>query len=82
METILKIEDLSVHFPINIGTVRAVEGVNLGLQQGEVMGLVGESGCGKSTLGFSILRLLRPPVFHTQHQARSAEVDDHAGKSS
>jgi len=60
VETILKIEDLSVHFPINIGTVRAVEGVNLGLQQGEVMGLVGESGCGKSTLGFSILRLLRP----------------------
>ena len=61
METILKMEDLSVHFPINIGTVRAVEGVNLKLEQGEVMGLVGESGCGKSTLGFSILRLLRPP---------------------
>jgi len=61
VETILKMEDLSVHFPINIGTVRAVEGVNLKLEQGEVMGLVGESGCGKSTLGFSILRLLRPP---------------------
>jgi len=58
---ILEIEDLSVHFPINIGTVRAVEGVDLQLEQGEVMGLVGESGCGKSTLGFSILRLLRPP---------------------
>jgi oligopeptide/dipeptide ABC transporter ATP-binding protein len=58
---ILEIEDLSVHFPINIGTVRAVEGVDLELEQGEVMGLVGESGCGKSTLGFSILRLLRPP---------------------
>jgi oligopeptide/dipeptide ABC transporter ATP-binding protein len=58
---ILEIEDLSVHFPISIGTVRAVEGVDLHLEEGEVMGLVGESGCGKSTLGFSILRLLRPP---------------------
>jgi peptide/nickel transport system ATP-binding protein len=61
MKTILEIKDLTVHFPINIGTVRAVEEVNLELRQGEVMGLVGESGCGKSTLGFSILRLLRPP---------------------
>lgn len=61
MAMILEIEDLTVHFPINIGTVRAVEGVSLNLEQGEVMGLVGETGCGKSTLGFSILRLLRPP---------------------
>jgi len=61
LATILQIEDLSVHFPINIGTVQAVQDVNLNLEQGEVMGLVGESGCGKSTLGFSILRLLRPP---------------------
>ena len=61
MKNILEIENLSVQFPINIGTVRAVNRVNLKLRQGEVMGLVGESGCGKSTLGFSILRLLRPP---------------------
>jgi len=58
---ILEIENLHVHFPIHIGTVRAVENVTLELNQGEVMGLVGESGCGKSTLGFSILKLLRPP---------------------
>jgi peptide/nickel transport system ATP-binding protein len=61
VKTILEIENLAVHFPINIGTVRAIEDVNLKLKEGEVMGLVGESGCGKSTLGFSILRLLRPP---------------------
>ena len=61
MARILHIEDLRVHFPINIGTVRAVEGANLTIEEGEVMGLVGESGCGKSTLGLSILRLLRPP---------------------
>ncbi|MBE9571391.1 MAG: ABC transporter ATP-binding protein [Proteobacteria bacterium] len=57
----MELKDLKVQFPINIGTVRAVDGVSLKLEQGEVMGLVGESGCGKSTLGFSILRLLRPP---------------------
>jgi oligopeptide/dipeptide ABC transporter ATP-binding protein len=61
MSTILDIENLSVQFPINIGTVRAVDGISWELKQGEVMGLVGESGCGKSTLGFSILRILRPP---------------------
>jgi len=59
--TILDIQRLTVHFPINIGTVQAVQDVSLTLEQGEVMGLVGESGCGKSTLGFSINRLLRPP---------------------
>jgi len=60
-DTILALKDLKVHFPIHIGTVRAVESVSLEIRQGEVMGLVGESGCGKSTLGFSILRLLRTP---------------------
>jgi oligopeptide/dipeptide ABC transporter ATP-binding protein len=61
MGNILEIKRLSIQFPINIGTVRAVEEVDLSLEKGEVMGLVGESGCGKSTLGFSILRLLRSP---------------------
>jgi oligopeptide/dipeptide ABC transporter ATP-binding protein len=60
-QDILQIKNLHVHFPIHIGTVRAVNDVTLNLRQGEVMGLVGESGCGKSTLGFSILRLLRTP---------------------
>jgi len=59
--SILEIKNLDVHFPIHIGTVRAVEDVTLDLKKGEVMGLVGESGCGKSTLGFSVLGLLRPP---------------------
>jgi len=83
LATILEIEDLSVHFPINIGTVCAVEGVDLQLEQGEVMGLVGESGCGKSTLGFSILRLLRPPgkivggqiLYHGQDIVRMNEKE-------
>ena len=60
-EFTIEIKKLAVHFPIHIGTVRAVEDVSLPIRSGEVMGLVGESGCGKSTLGFSILRLLSPP---------------------
>jgi oligopeptide/dipeptide ABC transporter ATP-binding protein len=62
-ENVLEIRDLKVHFPIHIGTVKAIESVSLDLGQGDVMGLVGESGCGKSTLGFSILRLLSTPGF-------------------
>jgi len=60
-EAILEVNDLSIDYPIAIGTVRAVRGVSFSLYEGEVLGLVGESGCGKSTRGLSILRLQRPP---------------------
>ncbi len=58
---ILSIRNLSIDYPITIGTVKAVEGVSFNLYKGEALGLVGESGCGKSTLGLSILRIVRPP---------------------
>ncbi len=60
-DNILEINNLSIAYPISIGTVEAVEDVSLNLVKGEALGLVGESGCGKSTLGLSILKLLRPP---------------------
>ncbi|MEW6566558.1 MAG: ABC transporter ATP-binding protein [Chloroflexota bacterium] len=60
-EPLLSIRDLSVEYPTRMGVVRAVEGLDLRVARGEVMGMVGESGCGKSTVGMAVLRLLRPP---------------------
>ncbi len=63
---ILEIENLITRFSIKSsfgfskGNVHAVEGIDLLLQQGETIGIVGESGCGKSTLGKSIMRLVEP----------------------
>ena len=63
---ILEIKNLTTRFSIKSGfgftkgNVHAVEGIDLLLQQGETLGIVGESGCGKSTLGKSIMRLVEP----------------------
>lgn len=61
VEKILEVKNLSIDYPINIGTVQAVKNVSFHLNHGEALGLVGESGCGKSTLGLSILKMVRPP---------------------
>lgn len=58
METVLKIDNLSVEFDTPQGTLHAVRGVSLSLHLGETLALVGESGCGKSVLCKSVLRLL------------------------
>ncbi|MSP90923.1 MAG: ATP-binding cassette domain-containing protein [Myxococcales bacterium] len=62
-----ELRDVSVHFPIRRGLlqrevarVRAVDGVSLSIERGEVLGLVGESGSGKSTAGRALLRLTPP----------------------
>jgi oligopeptide transport system ATP-binding protein len=67
-ESFLELKNVKTWFPVErglvfkkrIGVVKAVDGVNLTLQQGEILGLVGESGCGKSTLGRTILQLIPP----------------------
>jgi peptide/nickel transport system ATP-binding protein len=60
-DVLLEIKDLRVSFPLDEGTVRAVEGVDLTMRRGEVLGVVGESGCGKSITAHSILRIIPPP---------------------
>ena len=62
MTELLRVSGLSRHFPTRSGkgVIRAVDGVNLVLDAGETLAIVGESGCGKSTLGRTILRLIEP----------------------
>ena len=55
---LLRISNLHVTFPTRNGTVRASDGVNLEIKQGESLCLVGESGCGKTVVALSIMRLL------------------------
>ena len=62
----LELQEIKTHFPVYKGmmikkltdTVKAVDGVSLNINQGEILGLVGESGCGKSTLSRTIMQLI------------------------
>ncbi len=58
---LLEISDLRTHFFTHHGVVKAVDGVDLHVDRGEVLGLVGESGCGKSVTSLSIMGLVPRP---------------------
>ena len=58
---LLEIRDLTVLFTGPDGVARAVDGVDLTVEEGETVGLVGESGCGKSVTAAAVLRLVDPP---------------------
>lgn len=58
---LLNIKNLRTYFYTDYGVVKAVDGINLHINEGETLGVVGESGCGKSITGLSILRLIPQP---------------------
>ena len=60
-DVILRVEDLHTHFFARDGLVKAVNGVDLEMRRGRILGLVGESGCGKSVTALSILKLVPYP---------------------
>jgi oligopeptide/dipeptide ABC transporter ATP-binding protein len=66
-EILVKMRGVRTYFPVRkgvfrteVGFVKAVDGVDLDIYRGEIIGLVGESGCGKTTLGKSLLQLVKP----------------------
>ena len=77
-QLLLDVKGLKKHFPItrgflvsrNVGAVKAVDGVNFYIREGETLGLVGESGCGKTTTGRLILRAYEPTAGEVWFQDR------------
>ena len=60
-ERLLEVKGLKTHFFTDEGVVRAVDGIDLYINKGETLGVVGESGCGKSVTALSIMRLIPTP---------------------
>lgn len=73
---LLSVSDLKTHYKSRDGLLRAVDGVDLVVERGETVGLVGESGCGKSTLGKTVLRLVDPTAGRIEFKGEDITVLD------
>jgi peptide/nickel transport system ATP-binding protein len=71
----LVVSRLKVHYFTDNGVIRAVDGINFDLLDGESLGIVGESGCGKSTLGAALMRSLVPPGRIVEGKISLGEAD-------
>lgn len=75
MNNILEIEELRTHFDTEDGIVKAVDGINLRVREGETVCIVGESGCGKSITALSVMRLLEGDAGVVSGSVRFGETD-------
>jgi peptide/nickel transport system ATP-binding protein len=60
--TLLELRQLAVEYGVGTKSARAVDGVDLAIREGEIVGLAGESGCGKTTIANAVMQILRPPA--------------------
>ena len=60
-ELLLEVKNLATHFETQEGCIRAVDGVDFSVREGETLGIVGESGCGKTVLALTMMRLVPTP---------------------
>ena len=60
-DVLLEVKDLKVHFQMNEGLLKAVDGVDLTVREGRTLGIVGESGCGKSVTNQALIGIVPHP---------------------
>jgi oligopeptide/dipeptide ABC transporter ATP-binding protein len=71
----LEVKGLKIYYETPKGDVKAVDGIDFSLHEGEILGLVGESGCGKSTAAMGVLQLVVPPGRVVAGEIRMGDVD-------